>query len=77
MNSRLSEPKVKESSRVIGERVNRRVEEVWDPELGRHVFRTVEYVEKVVETEVYFSTFYVLCDIFTVMYQKFGSQSTG
>ena len=53
VNTRLSEPKVKESSKVIGERVNRRVEEVWDPELGRHVFRTVEYVEKIVETEVY------------------------
>ena len=56
---------MKESSRVIGERVNRRVEEVWDPELGRHVFRTVEYVEKVVETEVYFSTLCVLYEFFT------------
>ena len=59
VNTRLSEPKVKECSRVIGERVNRRVEEVWDPELGRHVFRTVEYVEKIVETEVY-TEYYVL-----------------
>ena len=41
------------------------VEEVWDPELGRHVFRTVEYVEKVVETEVYFSTLCVLYEFFT------------
>ena len=65
---------MKKSSRVIGERVNRRVEEVWDPELGRHVFRTVEYVEKVVETEVYFSTLCVLYDFFYIMYQRFGSQ---
>ena len=65
---------MKESSRVIGERVNRRVEEVWDPELGRHVFRTVEYVEKVAETEVYFSTLCVLYEFFNIMYQRFGSQ---
>ncbi len=52
VRTRQGAPRVRQSERVVGERVQRRVEEVWDPQLGRHVFRTVEYVEKIVETEV-------------------------
>jgi len=45
--------KVRESERVVGETVTQRTEEYVDEQTGEIKVRTIEYVEKLIEREVY------------------------
>ncbi|CAM1300535.1 Uncharacterised protein r2_g1049 [Pycnogonum litorale] len=45
-------PKTRQTERIVGEKVTRRTEEYVDERSGENKIRTVEYVEKVIETEI-------------------------
>ena len=56
INTRDAATKVEERSRVIDERVTRKIEEYTDETTGKIEFRTLEYIEKTIEHEVYIYT---------------------
>lgn len=43
---------VREREKILDEKIVRRTEEVPDPITGQPQLRTVEYIEKIIETEV-------------------------
>ena len=53
VRSKLGPPKaVRESEKIVDEKVTRRTEEYVDEATGERRVRTVEYVEKLIEREV-------------------------
>ena len=52
VNTRPGETHVRESTRVLGQRVRRKTEEVFDHATGKTVLRTLEFTEKEIEYEV-------------------------
>lgn len=53
MRSKLGPPKeIRESEKVVDEKVTRRTEEYLDEVTGERRVRTVEYVEKLIERQV-------------------------
>ena len=52
VNTRQGETHVRESTRILGQRVRRKTEEVYDHTTGQTVFRTLEFTEKEIEYEV-------------------------
>lgn len=56
VRSKVGPPKeIRESEKVVDEKVTRRTEEYLDEVTGERRVRTVEYVEKLIERQVYYT----------------------
>lgn len=51
---RGEETRIKETERIVSEKVTRKTEEVLDEVTGKKTLRTIEYIEKTIEKEVGF-----------------------